>query len=146
MPHLDLTYFLNQSFWCIFTFLLVYFTAGKQFFLKYTKILKSRKDLINDYFNKSKKILEKARYVEEQLEETKRMLFNDMRKQEENLRKKIFNMKNERLNALKDDIKSKNLVHKIFLNDLKKNLAKDLNQYSDDIKGRVNLYLLKNNE
>jgi F0F1-type ATP synthase membrane subunit b/b' len=143
MPHLDLTYFFNQCFWCIFIFLLVYFTAGKQFFLKYTKILKNRKDLINDYINKSKEILEKAKYIEEQIEKSKRALSNDIQEQEKNLRKKIFNIKNERLIILKKDIENKNLAHKIFLNKLKENLAQDFNQYSDDIKEKINSYLLE---
>ena len=143
MPHLDLTYFFNQCFWCIFVFLLVYFTAGKQFFLKYTKILKNRKDLINDYINKSKEILEKAKYIEEQIEKSKRALSNDIQEQEKNLRKKIFNIKNERLITLKKDIENKNLAHKIFLNKLKENLAQDFNQYSDDIKEKINSYLLE---
>ncbi|MSO13702.1 hypothetical protein [Rickettsiales endosymbiont of Trichoplax sp. H2] len=143
MPHLDLTYFLNQCFWCIFIFLLVYFTAGKQFFLIYTKTLKNRKDLINDYIDKSKEILEKAKYIEEQIEKSKKILSNDIQEQEKNLRKKIFNIKNERLITLKKDIENKNLAHKIFLNKLKENLAQDFNQYSDDIKEKINLYLLE---
>ena len=143
MPHLDLTYFFNQCFWCIFVFLLVYFTAGKQFFLKYTKILKNRKDLINDYITKSKEILEKAKYIEEQIEKSKRALSNDIQEQEKNLRKKIFNIKNERLITLKKDIENKNLAHKIFLNKLKENLTQDFNQYSDDIKEKINSYLLE---
>ena len=143
MPHLDLTYFFNQCFWCIFVFLLVYFTAGKQFFLKYTKILKNRKDLINDYITKSKEILEKAKYIEEQIEKSKRALSNDIQEQEKNLRKKIFNIKNERLITLKKDIENKNLAHKIFLNKLKEKLAQDFNQYSDDIKEKINSYLLE---
>ncbi len=143
MPHLDLTYFLNQCFWCIFIFLLVYFTAGKQFFLIYTKTLKNRKDLINDYIDKSKEILEKAKYIEEQIEKSKKILSNDIQEQEKNLRKKIFNIKNERLITLKKDIENKNLAHKIFLNKLKENLVQDFNQYSDDIKEKINLYLLE---
>ncbi|RST70260.1 hypothetical protein [Candidatus Aquarickettsia rohweri] len=143
MPHLDLTYFLNQCFWCTFIFLLVYFTAGKQFFLIYTKTLKNRKDLINDYIDKSKEILDKAKYIEEQIEKSKKILSNDIQEQEKNLRKKIFNIKNERLITLKKDIENKNLAHKIFLNKLKENLVQDFNQYSDDIKEKINLYLLE---
>lgn len=143
MPHLDPTYFLNQSFWCIFIFLLIYFTASRPFSLKYTEILKNRKDLINNYIDKSKEILEKAKYIEEQIEESKRILSNDIRGQEKNLRKKILAIKNERLLTLKKDIKNKNLAHKIFLNELKENLAQDFKQYSDDIKEKINLYLLE---
>ena len=142
MPHLDLTYFLNQSFWCIFTFLLIYFTAGKHFFLKYSKILKNREDIVTNYIDKSKEILEKVKRIEEQLEESKRKLSDDIREQEENLRKKIFDIKNERLSTLKKEIENRNLAHKLFLNELKESLEKDLNLYSDEIKEKINLHLL----
>ena len=74
MPHLDLTYFFDQSFWCIVVFLLIYFTASRNFYAKYNKIIMSRNEVIQNYIDNSNKILLEATAIEEQLEKSKREL------------------------------------------------------------------------
>ncbi len=146
MPHLDLTYFFDQSFWCITVFLLVYFTASRQFYNKYNKILTNRKEVIQNYIDQSNKMLLKANALEEQLEKSKKELSLKLREQEEHLRAKMYDNKKKRLSFIKKEIENKNLAHKLFLNNMKETLAKDLKKYSSDIEEKINLYLFEKNE
>ncbi|WP_236870074.1 ATP synthase subunit B family protein [Candidatus Bandiella numerosa] len=143
MPHLDLTYFFNQSFWCIIVFLLVYFTASWNFYAKYNKIIMSRNEVIQNYIDKSNKILLEAATIEEQLEKSKRELSSYLQQQEERIRAKIYDIRRERLSILKKEIENRNLAHKLFLNNMKGELAHDLKQYSSEIEEKINLYLFK---
>lgn len=143
MPHLDLTYFFNQSFWCIIVFLLVYFTASRNFYAKYNKIIMSRNEVIQNYIDKSNKILLEAATIEEQLEKSKRELSLYLQQQEERIRAKIYDIRRERLSILKKEIENRNLAHKLFLNNMKGELAHDLKQYSSEIEEKINLYLFK---
>ena len=143
MPHLDLTYIFNQSFWCIIVFLLVYFTASRQFYNKYHKVLTNRKEVIQHYIDQSNKMLLKANSIEEQLEKSKMELSLRLKEQEERLRAKIYDTKKKRLSFLKKEIENRNLAHKLFLNNMKETLAKDLKKYSSDIEEKINLYLFE---
>lgn len=143
MPHLDLTYIFNQSFWCIIVFLLVYFTASRQFYNKYNKVLTNRKEVIQHYIDQSNKMLLKANSIEEQLEKSKMELSLRLKEQEERLRAKIYDTKKKRLSLLKKEIENRNFAHKLFLNNMKETLAKDLKKYSSDIEEKINLYLFE---
>ena len=143
MPHLDLTYFFNQSFWCIIVFLLVYFTASRNFYAKYNEIIMSRNEVIQNYIDKSNKILLEAAAIEEQLEKSKRELSLHLQQQEERIRAKIYDIRSERLSILKKEIENRNLAHKLFLNNMKGELAHDLKQYSSEIEEKINLYLFE---
>jgi F0F1-type ATP synthase membrane subunit b/b' len=143
MPHLDLTYFFNQSFWCIIVFLLVYFTASRNFYAKYNEIIMSRNEVIQNYIDKSNKILLEAAAIEEQLEKSKRELSLHLQQQEERIRAKIYDIRRERLSILKKEIENRNLAHKLFLNNMKGELAHDLKQYSSEIEEKINLYLFE---
>ncbi|MFK7760626.1 MAG: hypothetical protein AB8B46_00660 [Candidatus Midichloriaceae bacterium] len=143
MPHLDLTYIFNQSFWCIIVFLLVYFTASRQFYNKYNKVLTNRKEVIQHYIDQSNKMLLKANSIEEQLEKSKMELSLRLKEQEERLRAKIYDTKKKRLSLLKKEIENRNFAHKLFLNNMKETLAKDLKNYSSDIEEKINLYLFE---
>ena len=143
MPHLDLTYLFNQSLWCIIVFLLVYFTASRQFYNKYNKVLTNRKEVIQNYIAQSNKMLLKASNIQEQLEKSKKELSLKLKEQEESLRAKIYDTKQRRLSILKNEIGSRNIAHKLFLNKMKETLAKDLKKYSSDIEEKINLYLFE---
>ena len=143
MPHLDLTYFFNQSFWCIIVFLLVYFTASRQFYNKYNKVLTNRREVIQNYIDQSNKMLLKANNIEEQLEKSKKELSLRLKEQEEHLRAIIYDTKKKRLSFLKKEIENRNLAHKLFLNKMKETLDKDLKKYSSDIEEKINLYLFE---
>ncbi len=146
MPHLDLTYFFDQSFWCIVVFLLIYFTASRNFYAKYNKIIMSRNGVIQDYIDKSNNILLKAIAIEEQLEKSKKQLSLRLQQQEERIRAKIYDTRRERLSILKKEIENRNLAHKLFLNNMKGELAHDLKKYSSEIEEKINLYLFEKNE
>jgi F0F1-type ATP synthase membrane subunit b/b' len=121
----------------------VYFTASRQFYNKYNKVLKNRKEVIQNYIDQSNKMLLKANNIEEQLEKSKTELSLKLKEQEERLRAKIYDTKKKRLSLLKKEIGSKNLAHKLFLNKTKEALAKDLKKYSSDIEEEINLYLFE---
>ena len=146
MPHLDLTYFFDQSFWCIVVFLLIYSTASRNFYAKYNKIIMSRNGVIQDYIDKSNNILLKATAIEEQLEKSKKQLSLRLQQQEERIRAKIYDTRRERLSILKKEIENRNLAHKLFLNNMKGELAHDLKKYSSEIEEKINLYLFEKNE
>lgn len=143
MPHLDLTYIFNQSFWCITVFLLVYFTESRQFYNKYNKVLTNRKEVIQHYIDQSNKMLLKANSIEEQLEKSKMELSLRLKEEEESLRAKIYDTKKKRLSLLKKEIENRNFAHKLFLHNMKETLAKDLKNYSSDIEEKINLYLFE---
>ncbi len=140
MPHLDLTYCLNQSLWCIFTFSLIYFTAGQHFFNKFNKALNDRKEIVNCYIHSSKKILTKAQQIETQINNSKQWLNAQLREEERQFKVEILNMKNDRLNLLKKEIANKNLEHQLFLNKMKINLIQDFNQHSNKVQEKINEY------
>lgn len=143
MPHLDLTYFFNQSFWCIVVFLLIYFTASSNFYVKYNKIIMSRNGVIQHYIDESNNILLKATAIEEQLEKSRKQLSLSLQQQEERIRAKIYDTRRERLSILKKEIENRNLAHKLFLNNMKGELAHDLKKYSSEIEEKINLYLFE---
>ena len=130
MPHLDLTYF----------------TASRNFYAKYNKIIMSRNGVIQDYIDKSNNILLKATAIEEQLEKSKKQLSLRLQQQEERIRAKIYDTRRERLSILKKEIENRNLAHKLFLNNMKGELAHDLKKYSSEIEEKINLYLFEKNE
>ena len=66
--------------------------------------------------------------------------------QEERIRAKIYDTRRERLSILKKEIENRNLAHKLFLNNMKGELAHDLKKYSSEIEEKINLYLFEKNE
>lgn len=143
MPHLDLTYFFDQSLWCAVVFLLIYFTASRKFYNRYSEIIASRRKVVQDYIDESNKILLKAKCIKEQLENSKKELSLKLKSQEEGLKMKIYNTKMERLNFLKKELENRNLAHKLFLNKIKETLANDLEKYSIDIEEKISFFLFK---
>ena len=102
----------------------------------------SRNEVIQNYIDNSNKILLEATAIEEQLEKSKRELSLRLQQQEERIRAKIYDIRRERLSILKKEIENRNLAHKLFLNNMKGELAHDLKKYSSEIEEKINLYLL----
>ena len=146
MPHLDLTYFLNQSLWCISIFLLVYFTAGKYFSSKLFNGLNNRKKVIYYHIYDSKKLFSKIKQINEKIEYFKNNLKVDVKRREKQLRSKIFYFKVQYSDLLREEIVNKNIAHKIFLNKIKKILIKDLNKEFINLEDDLNRYLFYKDE
>jgi len=141
MPHLDLTYFINQSFWCLLIFLLIYFTIDKYFVNHFNKAINERKGIVQDYINDSKIILIKAQHIKDQINNSKHSLMSKLNEEEIRFQSSIVNMKNNRLYSLKKEINNSNLEHEIFLNKLEKRLSDNLYSYSNKFQGSVNNFL-----
>ena len=141
MPHLDLTYFINQSFWCLLIFLLIYFTVDKYFVNHFNKVISKRKGIVQDYINDSKTILIKAQHINNQINESKQSLMLKLNEEEIRFQSIILNMKNNRLYSLKKEINNSNLEHEIFLNKLEQQLSDNLYSYSNEFQSSVNNFL-----
>merc|ERR1711990_463319 len=98
----------------------------------------NRKQLVQNYIDKSNRILLKANSIEDQLERSKRNFSLQLKKQEERLREKIYDTRKKRLSLSKKEIESKNFAHKLFLDNMKETLDKNLEKYSTDIRETIN--------
>ena len=141
MPHLDLTYFINQSFWCLLIFLLIYFTVDKYFVNHFNKVIDKRKGIVQDYINDSKIILIKAQHINDKINDLKQSLMLKLNEEEIRFQSSILNIKNNRLYSLKKEINNSNLEHEIFLNKLEQQLSYNLDSYSNKFQSSVNNFL-----
>ena len=143
MPHLDLTYFFNQSFWCIVVFFLIYLTLSNNFFSQYSRIFQNREDVVLDYVKRSQTFLEDSRYIEERIKKLQRTLSIQVKKQEEYCRDKISIIRYEEFVNVKKNIENKKLSYKCTLNVLQDHMTRDLFQYSYIVRDNVNSYLFQ---
>ena len=141
MPHLDLTYFINQSFWCLLIFLLIYFTVDKYFVNHFNKVINKRKGIVQDYINDSKIILIKAQHINDKINDLKQSLMLKLNEEEIRFQSSILNIKNNRLYSLKKEINNSNLEHEILLNKLEQRLSDNLYSYSNKFQSSVNNFL-----
>jgi len=100
--------------------------------------------MLQHYVNKTKEMINESKIIEKKILELDKMVIDEVRIREIELRKNISNINNERLGILKEEIKQKNLAHRIYLGQLKESLIKDLKKYMPEITGHIKSLL--NNE
>jgi F0F1-type ATP synthase membrane subunit b/b' len=115
MPQLDFSYYLNQSFWCLLSFFIVYNITSNLISKSLSKIFKKRNDRINANLNFAKDIITKVEKMKSEIEISK---------------KKLNEQYNISLNNAKNDLKKiEEDNYKILekhTNEKKANLIKDL--------------------
>lgn len=141
MPHLDLTYFFEQSLWCIFIFLLIYFTVSKAFYTKYSGIMTERQEFLCNRANESNEILVKVNLIKKQLDKSKQSLESKLKINEEILRKKIYHDRIELLKSFKKEMNDKKSKYQSSLDSIELRFMENLLEYSSSIEAEIHVHL-----
>lgn len=134
MPQLDLTYALSQSCVCMVTFLLIYFTIGKQFFFRYSAIFKQRQSIVDTYLTQISSCSKKSRDLKKKLEISRNNFLAIVKKQELAFDQRMSSLKGRKLESLQQKIKDANTIHYKQLSQLKLETCIYLQQHSSEIK------------